>query len=39
MLRTNPQFARFVRENAGKSPEQVAQEHGIDFEQVRQMLG
>ena len=39
MLRVNPQFAKFVRDNAGKSPEQVAQENGIDFGQVMQFFG
>lgn len=31
MMATNPAFAEFVRKNQGKSPEQIAQEHGIDL--------
>ena len=30
MLKTNPQFAKFVKDNEGKSPEQIAKENGID---------
>ena len=38
MMRTNPQFAQFVTDNKGKSPEQIAQEHGIDFNAIGQYL-
>lgn len=31
MMRTNPQFAAFVQRNQGKSPEQIAQENGLDW--------
>lgn len=31
MLQNNPQFAQFVKENQGKTPEQVAQAYGIDI--------
>lgn len=30
MLKNNPQFAQFVKDNEGKSIEQVAKENGID---------
>lgn len=30
LMRVNPQFAQFVQANRGKTPQQVAQEHGID---------
>ena len=30
MMKTNPKFAKFVKENEGKSPEQIAKENGID---------
>jgi hypothetical protein len=38
MMRTNPQFAEFVRRNQGKSPDQIAQEHGIDFGAVQSAM-
>ena len=34
LMRTNPQFRQFVQDNKGKSPEQIAQEHGIDLKQI-----
>lgn len=34
----NPQFAEFLRQNQGKSPEQIAQEHGIDMNMVRDLM-
>lgn len=36
MMRSNPQFAQFVEQNRGKSPEQIAREHGIDLGSVMQ---
>lgn len=38
MLQTNPQFAQFVRENSGKSPEQIAQAYGIDVGLLNQLI-
>ena len=38
MRQSNPQFAAFVRDNQGKSPEQIAQEHGIDYSAIRQFM-
>ena len=34
MMRNNPQFAKFVSDNKGKSPEQIAKENGIDYQSV-----
>ena len=34
MLNTNPQFAKFVNENKGLSPEQIAKNYGVDLSQV-----
>lgn len=31
MMRNNPQFAQFMEANKGKTPQQVAQENGIDL--------
>lgn len=31
MMRSNQQFAAFVSQNKGKSPEQIAKENGIDL--------
>ena len=36
MMKSNPQFAQFVEQNRGKSPEQIAKENGIDLEAVLQ---
>lgn len=35
----NPQFAQFQRNIAGKTPQHVAQEYGLDWNMVRQMIG
>lgn len=34
----NPQFAQFLQENKGKSPEQIARENGIDISQIRKFM-
>lgn len=39
MARSNPQFAQFVSDNRGKSPEQIARERGIDLDSIRKMIG
>ena len=39
MMQNNPQFAKFVMDNQGKTPDQIAQENGIDMDQVRQFFG
>lgn len=36
MMKSNPQFAQFVEQNRGKSPEQIAKENGIDLSAVMQ---
>lgn len=36
MMKSNPQFAQFVEQNRGKSPEQIAKENGIDLGAVMQ---
>lgn len=38
MMRSNPQFAQFVAQNRGKTPEQAFRDAGFDFEQVRNLL-
>lgn len=38
LMQQNPQFRQFVEANRGKSPEQVARENGIDFNQIKSML-
>lgn len=30
LMRGNQQFAKFVNDNRGKTPAQIAREHGID---------
>lgn len=39
LMRGNPAFADFVRRNQGKTPEQIAQENGIDYSAVRRLMG
>lgn len=39
MIRDNPQFAEFINANKGKSPEQIASEHSIDINAIKQMFG
>lgn len=34
----NPQFAQFLRDNQGNSPQQIAQEYGLDWNIVQGFL-
>ena len=34
----NQQFAQFLRDNQGKSPQQIAQDYGIDWNMVQGFL-
>lgn len=38
LMQQNPQFKAFVEANKGKSPEQVARENGVDFNQIMGMM-
>lgn len=38
LMNSNPQFAQFMRENQGKTPEQIAREHGIDINYLNQLM-
>ena len=38
MVQQNPQFRQFVEQNKGKTPEQVAKEHGIDLSRFKNMM-
>lgn len=38
MMQQNPQFRQFVEANKGKTPEQVAREHGIDLAQIMKQM-
>lgn len=38
MMQNNPQFRQFVEQNKGKTPEQVAREHGIDLSQLYEII-
>lgn len=38
MLKNDPRFSKFINENKGLNPEQIAQKYGINFEQVKQMM-
>ena len=39
MAMKNPQFQKFVRQNSGKSMEEVCQKYGIDPNLVRNIIG
>ena len=34
----NPQFEQFLRDNQGKSPQQIAQDYGLDWNMVQGFL-
>ena len=34
----NPQFAQFLLDNQGKSPQQIAQDYGLDWNMVQGFL-
>lgn len=34
----NPQFAQFIRDNQGKSPEQIAKDYGIDLNAIQGIM-
>ncbi|WP_298626419.1 hypothetical protein [uncultured Senegalimassilia sp.] len=38
LMGSNPQFRQFVEQNRGKTPEQIAREHGIDFAALRSRI-
>ena len=38
LAQKNPQFRQFMEECRGKTPEQVAQEYGVDLSTIRQFL-
>lgn len=38
MLQSDPQFAQFVKDNKDKSPEQIAQENGLDLNMIKTLL-
>lgn len=38
MAQRNPQFAEFLRQNQGKSPDQIAADYGIDMNFVRDLM-
>ena len=38
LLKSNSRFRSFVESNKGKSPEQIAQENGIDMSMVKSFL-
>ena len=35
MMESNPRFRKFVEDNRGKSPDQIAREHGFDLGKFR----
>lgn len=38
LAQRNPQFAQFVRECQGKTPDQVAAQYGLDLAQIKSIL-
>lgn len=38
MMQSNPQFAKFVNDHKNKSPQQIAQEYGLDIGMINQFM-
>lgn len=38
MVQNNPQFAQFVNQNRGLSPEQIAQKYGVNIEALKNLI-
>ncbi|WP_322154396.1 hypothetical protein [Paratractidigestivibacter sp.] len=38
LMQTNPQFAKFIHDNQGKSVQQIAKENGIDYNSLCKFL-
>lgn len=38
MMQSNPHFRQFIEQNKGKTPDQVAREHGLDLSQFKSMM-
>ena len=38
MAQKNPQFAQFLQQNRGKTPEQIAKEYGLDWDMVKNFM-
>lgn len=38
LTQTNPQFAQFVAQNQGRTPEEAFKAYGYDFQQVMSIL-
>ena len=38
MAQRNPQFAAFLQQNRGKTPEQIAADYGVDMNLVRELM-
>jgi len=38
LAQQNPQFAKFLNDNANKSPQQIAQENGIDINAIYNLM-
>lgn len=38
LAQTNPQFARFLEENKGRTPEEAFKAYGYDFSQVTSII-
>lgn len=38
LMQSNPQFKAFMEANKGKTPEQVAKEHGMDLGQIMKKM-
>lgn len=34
----NPKFAQFLRDNQGKSPQQIAQDYGLDWGMIQGLI-
>lgn len=39
MMQNNPQFRTFAQSMQGKTPEQAFKEYGLDYDQIRGLMG
>lgn len=38
LMQDNPNFRKFIEDNQGKTPEQIAQENNIDIERIKNYI-
>lgn len=38
MMQSNPQFAQFINDNQGMTPEQIASKYGVDIGAIKSLM-